>query len=80
MPILVKGTSQMIYIVIFLPQIAAAFWLRHLARKAKTATLLWTIFGLVGGILAVGIFYLIQINDKLEMLRLKENENKIQTD
>ena len=78
-PIIVKATWQMLYGVTFLlPQIAAAFWLRYLAKKENTATLLWTLFGLVGGIFAVGLFYLMQINNRLEALHFKENKDNNQ--
>lgn len=44
--------------------------LRHsgfgLWHKKKSGALLWFFFGLVGGLISVGIFYLIRINYKLE--------------
>ena len=52
----------MIYgITIFIPSIAAAFWLRYLAQRHNSGMLLWFFFGLVGGLISVAIYYLIRI-------------------
>lgn len=66
-PIIIRSQWKMIFgLIIFLPNIAAAFWLRHLARRESAGTFMWFFFGLVGGLIAVGIFYLISIHEKLE--------------
>jgi hypothetical protein len=66
-PIIGKGILKIIYgVFIFLPDIAAAFWLRYLAQKHNSGTVLWFFFGLVGGLISVAIYYLIRIYEKTE--------------
>jgi hypothetical protein len=66
-PIIIRSQWKMLYgLIIFLPNVAAAFWLRHLAKREEAGAFLWFFFGLVGGLVAVGIFYLISIHEKLE--------------
>lgn len=54
------------FIVIALQNVVAGIWLWALARKDELNKLVWAVFGLVFGLIAVGIFYLVRLNEKLE--------------
>lgn len=53
-------------LVLALQNIVAAIWLWVLARRDGLNRVIWTFFGLIFGLLAVGIFYLIRLNEKME--------------
>ena len=46
--------------------IAAASWLYYLSAKHHSSKLTWTAFGLFFGLISVGIYYLVRINERLE--------------
>lgn len=48
-----------------LVNIGCAVWLFVLSQKASASKYVWPIFGLFFGLVAVGIFYLIRINERL---------------
>jgi len=62
---ILRGLSKVMYPLAEVVQnIGAAIWLRCLAKKDGSGALLWLFFGLVGGLLAVGVYYLIRLNDE----------------
>ena len=62
---ILRGLSKVMYPLAEVVQnIGAAIWLRYLAKKDGSGALLWSFFGLVGGLLAVGVYYLIRLNDQ----------------
>jgi hypothetical protein len=61
-PAMVRANWQIPFAATYLlPNLAVAFWLRHVAKKEKTSSLLWFFFGLLGGLISIAIFYLIRI-------------------
>ena len=64
-PGIVRVWSQMVYPAALVVQnIGACIWLRYLARKDGSGAILWLFFGLVGGLLSVGVYYLIRLNEE----------------
>ena len=64
-PNTVRGLSQLVYpITMIIQNIGAAIWLWYLAKKDGSGTFLWPLFGLVGGLLSIGVYYLIRLNEK----------------
>ncbi len=61
-----KNWETVSLLVISIHNVAAAIWLWQLARKYELSKSIWMSFGLLFGLIAVGIFYLVRINDKLE--------------
>ena len=53
-------------IIVSLQNIAAALWLYSLSVKYHSSKLTWTAFGLFFGLISVGIYYLVRINERLE--------------
>jgi hypothetical protein len=53
-------------IIVSAQNVAAAFWLYSLSARYNTSKITWTSFGLFFGFLAVGIYYLVRINDRFE--------------
>jgi hypothetical protein len=53
-------------IIVGLQNIAAALWLYSLSAKYHSSKLTWTAFGLFFGLISVGIYYLVRINERLE--------------
>ena len=63
----VKANWEFVSIaIIALQNVASALWLRHEAVKNQVGVLVWATFGLFFGLMAVGIFYLVQINERKE--------------
>ncbi len=54
------------YVFITLKNIAAASWLFWLASKDNINKLVWVVFGIFFGLIAVALYYLIRINGKIE--------------
>jgi len=52
--------------ITFFQNIAAALWLRHVAIKSHVSALSWSLFGLIFGLMAIVIFYLVRLNEKIE--------------
>ena len=50
------------YAVIGLQNVGAALWLSHEAKKNSVGQVAWAAFGLLFGLIAVGIFYLVRLN------------------
>ncbi|NQY26337.1 MAG: hypothetical protein HRT92_04080 [Piscirickettsiaceae bacterium] len=65
LPTVVKENWQAISVlVIGLQNVAAALWLRYLAKKHELGQLVWVAFGLLFGLIAVGLFYLARMNER----------------
>jgi len=54
------------FIFIGLQNVGAALWLYSLAKKHEVNRLAWVFFGLFFGLFAIGIYYLVRINEKNE--------------
>ena len=48
-----------------LVNVGSAIWLYAESRKNRYSSLVWSLFGLTFGLFAVGLFYLVSINNKL---------------
>ena len=67
LPVAVKEYWQVVSVlVVGLQNLGAALWLKYLTKKHQTGQLAWVIFGLLFGLIAVGLYYLIRINDRHE--------------
>jgi len=49
-----------------LQNVGAALWLNYLAKKHEVSRLAWVFFGLFFGLFAIGIYYLVWLNEKNE--------------
>ena len=66
-PISVKGNWQSLSILfVGLPKLGAALWLNYIAKKHGASPVLWAGFGLFFGIMAIGLYYLVRIDDRKE--------------
>lgn len=53
-------------IIVALQNVGAAVWLWVLAKTNGLSRMVWSLFGLAFGLIAVGIFYLVRLNEKRE--------------
>jgi hypothetical protein len=64
LPISVKENwAAVSYLVVGLQNVGAAIWLRHVAKKHDSGQLAWVAFGLLFGLIAVGLYYLVRISE-----------------
>ncbi len=67
LPATVKANWELASVIVFaMPNLAAALWLRHVAGKSNAGNWAWCAFGLVLGLLAVALFYLVRISESHE--------------
>jgi len=67
LPEVVRGNWQALSVLfVGLQNIGAAFWLRYLAKKDNSGQVVWVAFGLLFGLIAVGLFYLLRIYERQE--------------
>ena len=67
LPVTVAENWELLSVfIIAIPNLAAALWLRHIAAKSNVGGWVWGTFGLVSGLLAVALFYLVRINESHE--------------
>jgi hypothetical protein len=52
-----------------LVNVGSAIWLFSESRKNSSSSLIWSFFGLTFGLFAVGLFYLVCINNKLSYIK-----------
>lgn len=57
--------SVSLFLVAF-KNVAASIWLYWLASKYETKKLPWFVFGMLFGLIAVALFYLVRINENTE--------------
>ena len=61
-----KQWQSLSYIFVILKNVAAASWLFWLASKDNVSKLVWVLFGLFFGLIAVALYYLVRLNSKDE--------------
>ena len=66
-PRVVKETWQVVSVIfVVLTNIGAALWINHLARGRNINKLIWSVFGLFFGLMAVVIFYVASIYEEIK--------------
>ena len=61
-----KQWQSLSYLFVILKNVAAASWLFWLASKDNVSKLVWVLFGLFFGLIAVALYYLVRLNSKSE--------------
>ncbi len=66
-PIFIKETWKSISIIfVVLSNLGAALWINHVAKERDVNRLIWSVFGLLFGLVAVGIFYAASIYEEIK--------------